>query len=136
LTYIKKAWPFAVLAVVAAAVSAGLVLAWRAESRGAEDPAPAISELRAKEARIATATWGLIDMLDRLRNEELALRPGTQGYETNMEKQRDIQNLVAVEMPALVYRRDEQGNAVIVGVEMARTHLQVMIDAAADAERK
>lgn len=133
---LRKALPFVLLVVIAGAVAASLVFAWRAESRSTEDTAPALAELQAKEARIAVATWGLVDRLDFLRDEETRLRPGTPEHEANMEKQKDIQNLIAAEMPALVFRRDTQDNAIIVGVDMARRHLQVIIDAADDSTEK
>lgn len=121
-----------VAAALVVAAAAGIsALAWKAQGRSAEDVSYARWTIVSHEARVAKSLMPMIDRLETLRGQVGSLRPGTAEYDAYNHKLTDLQNVIADAMPALVFRRDAAGNATLVGVEMARAHLQARIDLAA-----
>lgn len=119
-------------AVLVVAAAAGLsALAWKAQGRSTEDITYTRWATIRYEGYLAKSLMPMIDRLETLRGQVESLRPGTAEYDTYNRKLADLQNLIADAMPDLVYKRDAAGNAALVGVEMARAHLQARIDLAA-----
>lgn len=134
-TRLKKVIPFIVLMVVLGLAVTGGVWSWRAEKRDRDDPVDAMREQKKLEAALAASVDRLVDKLALLRDEQLDVwrrAPGSPEFKAVTQELTEVQNLIAAEMPALVFYRDSKGNAVIVNVSMAREHLETIMKAAGD----
>lgn len=120
------------VAVLVVAMLAGLsAWAWQAQGRSTEDVSYARWAAVYHDAQFAKSLLPMIDELDLLRGQVASLQPGTAEYDRYNGKLTELQNLIGDALPALVYKRDSNGNVTIVGVAMARAHLQAQIDLAA-----
>jgi hypothetical protein len=118
------------LAVVVVLALAGLTaVAWYAQGRNKEDASYALALVHQYNADVARSLMPLMDKLDVLRSTLASLQPGTPEYQKYAQELTELQNLIGGEMPALVYRRDANGNVTLASVEMVRRHLEDLIKA-------
>lgn len=120
---------FVILAIVLAAFAALVMWKWKAENRDVENSSIEVLAARQRAGWAAEAAGRLVDRLEALRLEAAVVAAGSPEDQRIQEEIREVSNLIAAEMPALAYEMDEQGNAVIVGVEMARNHINTILEA-------
>lgn len=120
-----------ILAAVLVLALAGLTaFAWKTQGRDKEDSSKAMRRLRNHQAVVAESLLPMIDKLEALRGTVAGLRPGDADFEKYYPQLTQLQNLIADQLPALVFSRDADGNATIVGTDMARDHIRSLIKAA------